>query len=306
MTDDSKRALRNAFGAFPTGVTVITTREADGTPRGFTANSFTSVSLDPPILLICLAKTAHSCQVFKDAPHFAVNILGENQKEVSNLFASRSPTKFDEASWHPGPSNMPLLDGTLACFDCSQHRLVDAGDHLILLGKVEDFSVSEGNPLGYHRGGYFTLGVKQDLVEAAAKHNSVELSGLLQIDGKILLKVAADGLLTVPKAPAGTVTQEAFVRHFDSLGLKSGSPSLYAVYDDTDAGYLRIIFRNTFTGKIPQGFEVFKIDNIPFDRVSASDERSMLKRYAKEAQVEDFGIYQGNLATGTVHQISPS
>lgn len=306
MTEESKRALRNAFGAFPTGVTVVTTRQADGTPRGFTANSFTSVSLDPPMLLICLAKTAHSCQTFAEISHFAVNVLGEDQQEVSNLFASRSPSKFDEVTWHPGQSGMPLLVGALARFECSRHRLVDAGDHLILIGKVADFTVSEGNPLGYHRGGYFSLGVKEDLVAAAARHNSVQLSALLQIDAQVLLKAAPDGSLSVPKAPAAAVTQEALVRHICSLGLSPGTLALYAVYDDTDAGYLGVIFRSTATGTIPPGHQLFTVEEIPLDRVPDPAERSMLQRFAREMRIDDFGIYQGNVASGTVHQISPS
>ena len=91
MTDPM--ALRNAFGAFATGVTVITTRQPDGIPRGFTANSFTSVSLDPPLLLVCLAKTAHSADVFAEAPHFAVNILAEiPRRSLCNSLKQRSPS----------------------------------------------------------------------------------------------------------------------------------------------------------------------------------------------------------------------
>ena len=87
---------------------MITTRQADGTPRGFTANSFTSVSLDPPLLLVCLAKSARSVDVFSEALHFAVNILAEDQKAVSGLFASRTPDKFQQCDWRPGHAEMPL------------------------------------------------------------------------------------------------------------------------------------------------------------------------------------------------------
>ena len=164
MTDP--KALRNAFGAFATGVTVITTRQPDGTPRGFTANSFTSVSLDPPLLLVCLAKTAHSADVFATAPHFAVNILAEDQKAVSGLFASRAPDKFAQCAWTPGPADVPLIDRALAQFTCANHQLVDAGDHLILIGRIEHFTTAEGQPLGYFRGNYFSIGIEKDLADA--------------------------------------------------------------------------------------------------------------------------------------------
>ncbi|MEX0304927.1 MAG: CoA transferase [Leisingera sp.] len=306
ISDDRKRALRNAFGAFPTGVTVVTTRQCDGTPRGFTANSFTSVSLDPPMLLICLAKTAHSCQVFTEAPRFAVNILAEDQKEISNLFASRSPSKFAESSWRTGSSDVPLLDNTLAWFECTRHRLVDAGDHLILIGTVSAFDAADGNPLGYHRGGYFSLGVGDNLVEAAAKHSPVRLSALLRIGGEVLLREELDGSFTVPKAPPGASTQDALLRHLTALGLTPGSQALYAVYDDTDAGFLGVVFRGNATGKAPSGHRLFPIQGIPLDCVPDPAERSMLERYAEETRIEGFGIYQGNTASGTVHQLSPS
>lgn len=169
LNAERKRALRDAFGTFPTGVTIITTREADGTPRGFTANSFTSVSLDPPLLLICLAKTAHSCQVFADAPHFAINILSAQQQEASNLFASRRADKFEQVSWQSGPDDTVILDGSLAWFSCSHHRLVDAGDHLILIGKVSDFATGNGAPLVYHHGTYASLAMQNQPVETTAR-----------------------------------------------------------------------------------------------------------------------------------------
>ncbi|VDC24943.1 CoA transferase [Pseudogemmobacter humi] len=152
------QALRRAFGAFATGVTVLTTRQADGTPRGFTANSFASVSLDPPLVMICLAKSAHSCATFAAAPHFAVNVLAEGQEPVAELFASRAPDKFPRCDWRPGHAGMPLIDGALAGFVCARHRLVDAGDHLILIGRVEAFSETAGNPLGFFRGAYVPVG----------------------------------------------------------------------------------------------------------------------------------------------------
>jgi len=98
------KAFRQALGNYPTGVTVVTTVDADGTPRGLTANSFTSVSLDPALILVCLGKTTASHPVFMQAERFAVNILAEDQREVSALFASKSPDKFAQAAWHTGAS----------------------------------------------------------------------------------------------------------------------------------------------------------------------------------------------------------
>ena len=149
--------FRRALGQFGTGVTVITTCEPDGTPRGFTANSFSSVSLNPPLVSVCVASTAASAAVFKTTPWFSINILAEEQRDVSNVFATQRPDKFLVTEWKLGKTGMPLISGTLVTFECSQHTIVEAGDHLILIGRVEAFETREGWPLLYYRGAYQTL-----------------------------------------------------------------------------------------------------------------------------------------------------
>ena len=146
------RELRTAFGSFMTGVTIVTTLDEEGQPRGFTANSFTSVSLEPPLLLICVGKSAASMAVFRQARGFAVNILSEAQKEISVLFASKRADKFEAARWRKGPFGNPLIEGSAAWFDCARYQVIDAGDHIILMGHIEAFSYSDANPLGYARG----------------------------------------------------------------------------------------------------------------------------------------------------------
>ena len=149
--------LKNAFGSFATGVTVVATREADQTPRGFTANSFSSVSLEPPLLLICIAKSALSLAVFKQATFFSVNILCETQEEVSRIFASQSEEKFDFVPWELGFKDVPVLFGSLARFVCKTDRHIEAGDHTILIGEVKDFDYRQGSPLSYFRGQYVSI-----------------------------------------------------------------------------------------------------------------------------------------------------
>ena len=149
--------LKKAFGSFATGVTVVATCEANHTPRGFTANSFSSVSLEPPLLLVCIAKSALSLNVFKEASFFSVNILSETQREVARVFASQSEEKFDCVPWESGFKNVPLLSGSLARFVCKTDRHIEAGDHTILIGEVKDFDYKKGNPLSYFRGQYVSL-----------------------------------------------------------------------------------------------------------------------------------------------------
>ena len=150
-------ALRSAFGKFATGITIITTCQSDGTPRGITANSFTSVSLDPPMLLICIAKSAFSKSVFSECEHFVVNILSDAQKDLSMLFATKSAEKFEQAEYEKSINAMPVLKGTLANFICQRRKSVDAGDHLVIFGEVIDFRSRTGSPLLYFGGEYCSI-----------------------------------------------------------------------------------------------------------------------------------------------------
>lgn len=149
-----ERELRNAFGTFLTGVTVVTMVDRDGNPRGITANSFTSVSLDPPLLLVCVGNRSFSFPAFCETDSFAVNLLHEGQADVSSLFASKTPDKFQSVAHGPGITGAPILDDCLTWFDCTVHDRVMAGDHLVLIGRVRAFASSPSAPLGFCRGRY--------------------------------------------------------------------------------------------------------------------------------------------------------
>ncbi len=154
-----KVALRRALGAFATGVTIVTARAAASRePVGFTANSFTSVSLEPPLLLVCLAHTARSYRVFRETESFAVNVLAAEQEDTARRFASPGTDKFGVTAWHPGRMGAPLIEGCLATFDCAMHQRLTAGDHDILMGEVIGFSRREGEALVFHGGSYQRLG----------------------------------------------------------------------------------------------------------------------------------------------------
>ena len=151
--------LRRALGAFATGVTIVTAVDRhSGEPVGFTANSFTSVSLDPPLVLVCLAHTAASYAMFCASEGFAVNVLTTEQEGVARTFAKRGAEKFANVAWHPGRLGAPLLEGCLARFDCAMHERFAAGDHDVLFGRVVDFACHDGRPLLYHGGNFAALG----------------------------------------------------------------------------------------------------------------------------------------------------
>lgn len=151
------RSFRRALGNFATGVTVITAQDKQGNKVGVTANSFNSVSLDPPLILWSIDKKAHSLEVFQTATHFAVNILAADQIELSNRFARPSEDKFKEIVVTEGEGGMLLLNDCSARFHCQQHQMIDAGDHYILIGQVLQFDDFGRNPLLYHQGAYSTV-----------------------------------------------------------------------------------------------------------------------------------------------------
>jgi flavin reductase (DIM6/NTAB) family NADH-FMN oxidoreductase RutF len=152
------RTLRDAMGCFATGITIVTALDPAGTPVGLTANSFTSVSLDPPLLLVCIANTAGTAPVLRDAAHFGVNVLQIGQQPASNRFAARGEDRFANQPWAPGQTGVPLLGGSLVSFECQRESLHEAGDHFILVGRVVRAQFEpHRDPLLYFRGKYRRL-----------------------------------------------------------------------------------------------------------------------------------------------------
>ncbi len=295
MNAETKRHLRDAFGRFATGVTVVTSLQADGTPRGFTANSFTSVSLDPPLLLVCIGKAALSCETFAQADHFNVNILADDQKEISGLFASQSPDKFDIADWHPDAQGVAVIDGALATFSCARHRLVDAGDHLILIGRVLNFETNDGDPLGYYQGGYFDIGLDRALTDAATT-GDISVGAVLAHGQRLLLACGPEGHITLPAASS----IKELIGNLEAGGLTPDLAQLYAVYQVTQDGAQRIVYHGSVSGIPPKGLQFYDLNALPFDQVEDKAELSLLRRYVRENQHGTFGFYHGTAIEGVV------
>jgi flavin reductase (DIM6/NTAB) family NADH-FMN oxidoreductase RutF len=148
----SQRELRDAFGSFATGVTVITAVRADGEPIGITANSMTSVSLDPPLLLWCIAKTSSSADLFVVGFPFAIHVLAHEQRDLALHFARKNRVKFDvDRHWRANP-HPPHIADVLCRFDCRVHAVHDGGDHRIVVGEVTGIAMQPGAPLTFHCG----------------------------------------------------------------------------------------------------------------------------------------------------------
>jgi flavin reductase (DIM6/NTAB) family NADH-FMN oxidoreductase RutF len=152
------RTLRDALGCFATGVTVVTCLNAKGDPAGLTVNSFTSVSLDPPLLLVCIAKPAASAAALTSASHFAVNVLQTGQQPASIRFSTRDEDRFRATPWSCGEAGAPILKDSLGVFECERFAVYDGGDHHILVGRVIKASFDASlDPLLSFRGRYRRL-----------------------------------------------------------------------------------------------------------------------------------------------------
>ena len=149
--------FRQLLGRFATGVTVITARDAEGRPHGMTANSLSSVSLEPPLILLSIDHEASMHGLLVTSPAFAVNILSASQEAVSRRFAQDREERFDGVGYQESPRGLVLLDGALAHLECERVATHEAGDHTILVGLVVAGNANEGRPLCYFRGGYASL-----------------------------------------------------------------------------------------------------------------------------------------------------
>lgn len=304
MSNTDLRTLRDAFGAFLTGVTVVTTIDKSGSPRGFTANSFTSVSLDPPLLLVCLAKSSSGLATFQSAERFAVNILSEEQEEVSRTFAKPVEDRFAAVNWRPGPYGSPVFDGASAWFDCAVHDCVDAGDHLILVGRVEAFENGIANGLGYARGSYFTLGRERQAATAVSDERAVVVSAVVARDSQILLFSDAAGNLALPttKTDAKRGAISNLTQLIDETGLPATIGFIYSVYEARATRSEHIVYHCIAgNGALRKGM-FFDLDELPFDKVADPATRALLKRFADESRIGQFGVYLGDEEKGDVHR----
>jgi flavin reductase (DIM6/NTAB) family NADH-FMN oxidoreductase RutF len=155
--------LRRAFGMFATGVTIISADHPAHGLIGVTVNSFTSVSLDPPLILFSLARTSFTLQPLLEAPSFVVNVLRDGQRALSHRFAHSAGDKWDGLSWRPAASGAPILAGGIAHFECVHHAQYDGGDHLVLLGRVVGMDTdADGEPLLYFHSRYRSIGEEID------------------------------------------------------------------------------------------------------------------------------------------------
>jgi flavin reductase (DIM6/NTAB) family NADH-FMN oxidoreductase RutF/ADP-ribose pyrophosphatase YjhB (NUDIX family) len=305
MTAIDPRALRDAFGAFLTGVTVVTTHNPAGEPIGFTANSFASVSLDPPLLLVCIARSSRNYEAVTSAKGFAINILAESQKDVSNTFARPVEDRFAAVKWNLGPHGSPVFADVAAWFDCATESIVEAGDHAILIGKVEAFENGKANGLGYARGGYFFPALADKAISAASDGGLV-IGAVAERDGQVLLVDAGNEAWKLPECTMnGGDGVEALQAYIEELtGLEANIGLLYSVYENTTTRRQHVIYRAMLgEGELKAG-TFHAVDALPATPSSDNATAEILKRYSAESSVGNFGVYFGNELSGRVHALA--
>jgi flavin reductase (DIM6/NTAB) family NADH-FMN oxidoreductase RutF len=158
MKSDDPEAFKAAMRRFASGVTVVTTT-LEGKPKGFTATAFCSVSAEPPMVLVCVNRRARSHSVIAQAGYFCVNILAREQEDLSVRFSSRADDPFAGVAHHIANTGAPVLNGSLAFFDCTLNEELSVETHTIFIGKVVACASSEGKPLGYYDGSYRDFGL---------------------------------------------------------------------------------------------------------------------------------------------------
>lgn len=299
--------FRRALGSFLTGVTIVTTIDEAGDARGFTANSFTSVSLEPPLVLVCIAKKALGHQAFSTSKGFAINILSEDQKAASGIFASKAADKFASVAWQPGQTGNPLIEGSVAVFDCGMEQLVDAGDHSILIGRVHDFTHNGAQPLGYCRGAYVTPGLSQEALAAAPP--GTEVGAILENEGRVLFFETAEGSYQLPAGRGlGTASDARSLRgRLAAKAIDAELGFLYAVWDDaTNVSRTHVYYRGTVDSPLSGDGQVrfVEIERIAELKIADPAVRSMLARYARERTEDMFGVYVGNEVEGEVRPLA--
>jgi flavin reductase (DIM6/NTAB) family NADH-FMN oxidoreductase RutF len=294
--------LRKAFGSYLTGVTVVTACTEEGGMVGFTANSFTSVSLEPPLLLVCPAKGLNCADVFNKCERFVINILAENQQEVSTVFAQNIENRFDKVNWHNDAWGVPIIEGAVTHFSCRTFKRIDAGDHIILVGEIVDFKTQGGAGLGYANGGYFTQNVNLDTFALAQASNTLQVGGIINYENQILVNFC-DGKSSLPCFSCQSLERAPGIlqKSLNDAGIEVSLLQIYSIFQDIKGRYFvyyRCIASNDNQGDLGEYLELSDLEVSSFQNYPL---RSMIGRYIAEKQKEDFGIYIGGDLEGKTY-----
>lgn len=307
MTNRDAAELRKAFSSFMTGVTVVTTQSNEGVPIGFTANSFTSVSLDPPMVLVCCGHKLSCLPVFQESRRFAINILSEDQQDISDRFARFQGDRFEGLDWQNSELGNPLIHECSAWFDCRLDQTIDAGDHLILLGEVTGYHHADLAGLGFYRGGYFKPALERRAAEVQSRQDKVLVGAIVEEDGALLLLPGEGDTPILPAVGNDTVpgTQSGLKKFVAGQGIEIELGPIYSVFEDEQSGQHSIYYRASILSSGPEARKLMvPIDEFVPENLGTPALTSMMQRYVRESSDRLFGVYYGTDREGQVEKLA--
>jgi flavin reductase (DIM6/NTAB) family NADH-FMN oxidoreductase RutF len=302
------RDLRSAFGHFATGVTIVTTLDADGRPCGFTANSFTSVSIDPPLLLVNIARSAWGCDAFTGSRGFAVNILAADQRDLSNRFARAGTDKFADQKWSAAHSGSPIMEGVVAWFDCDHFEQVDAGDHIILIGRVVQYQYNSNTPLAFCRGAYVSFGLTPKMLQLISSPGSLQVSAIIESEGKILLERNPENGQLLPPTSDNVGSAEiggSLLGKLASAGIEVDLPFVYAAYHENTQRFVYYLgeMLSVKDSIETRNLRFYEFDHITWEEINDPLIVRMLERFIREKRLGNYNVYIGDQDQGEMHPV---
>ena len=284
----------------------MTTIDSDDAKYGLTANSFTSVSLDPPLVLICLDHQSRSLVALRESGVFAVNIVSESQRDLSMTFASSASDKFDGVETFAATTGAAIFPDSVAWLDCRMTDIISAGDHDVVVGQVVDMAETTALPLGYYRGSFFNVSDEQSAPDTAGQ---AVFGVIVEYNGGVLLCRNKDtGKWSFPEGPAGE--SELPLGGLREMLLDAGVPTtlsfLYSVAEIPHSKYAMLLYRGELSGP-PRivdrdNWKLFDAADVPWDEIRDYETEMTLKRYFKERSSGRFGLFAD---TGNGGRIAP-
>ncbi len=296
------RALRDAFGAFATGVTVVTASDAAGKPIGFTANSFTSVSLDPPLLLVCLAKSSRNYESMTRQGVSPSTSCPKRKRRLEYICPPRGGSVCSGrlAAWPGRLRDILRCGGLVRVFDAGHHRGGRSCHHNWSRTAFENSGL---NGLGYARGGYFTPRLAGKAVSAAVE-GEIRLGAVLEQQGAVFL--AGNETLSLPNCTVeGGDPARTLAAHLEQLtGLNVTIGFLYSVYEDKSDGRQNIVYHALASDGAPRQGRFLRPAELAAAKFSSSATADIINRFVLESSIGNFGMYFGDETGGTVHPIA--
>ena len=256
--------------------------------------------------MVNIARSAFGRDAFTESRGFAVNILAANQRDLSNRFARAGTDKFANQKWQTAVTGSPIIDEVVAWFDCEHFEQVDAGDHIILIGKVLQFAYNTHAPLGFCRGAYVSFGMTPTMLQLVSSPGSLKVGAIIESNGKILLERNPENgqlLLPASNSVGDAATPDSLLGKLASAGIEVDLPFIYAAYHENSQ---RFVYYLGELMSIKDAIETntmrfYEFDNITWEEINDAAIIAMLERFIREKRLGNYSIYIGGQWQGEVH-----